>query len=493
MQRLHKVEGSMRVKPSMANAMLIYGSIGALSASMALHALRPDWRWHQEPLHSTMEAVGGLASVAMAIVLFQRRNDARRPIFRALAVGFLGMGILELFHAVVEPGNSFVLLRNMASLVGGIGFSAAWLSVVGRQERAVVGWLPWMLTTGAVAFGLWALRFPEQVPEMIRNGEFTPTAVAPQSLACLLFFVSAVRFLSDYHRGGRSEDYLFASLALLFGSAELVFMYSLPWDSRWWFWHGLRLTACLLVLAYVGRGYLRVVAELQQALAQTTLTNETLQHNEQQLRRLLDDRERMAQDLHDSTIQSLFAIGLGLERCQRLMPTETKEVRRQLGSAITRLKHAIRDLRGYLVGLESPVADGQGFESALASLVAGMDPSGQLRVVLDVDAKAAERITEEWAPQLLSIVREAMSNSLRHADAHAETITLRFHEGSVRLMIEDDGIGFNPETVGAEGHGLRNMGARTRKLGGRLDVFSEPGRGTRVVCDLPQEPLHAEI
>jgi len=476
----------------MMHAVLICGSLGALSASMALYAFWPDWRWHREPLHATMEAIGGLASIAMAIMLFQERDNAHRDKFQAPAAGFLGMGILDLFHAVAEPGNSFVLLRNMASLVGGVGFGLTWLPVVDRP-----GWMPsasrvpWILAAGVSAFGVGTLAFPEQVPDMIRNGEFTPTAVAPQSLACALFFASTVRFLSDYRRAGGSEDYLFASLALLFGLAELVFMYSLPWDSRWWFWHVLRLAACLLVLAYVARGYLRVVADLKESLKQVTRTKETLDHSERRLRGVLDERERMAQDLHDSTIQSLFAMGLGLERCRRLMATDPKEVVTQLGSAIAGLKHSIRDLRGYLVGLEPSVAVGGDLESTLSTLVAGMDPCNQLRVVLNVDAQATERMTPEQVSHLLSIVREAMSNSLRHADARTETITLRLENGTVRLIVEDDGVGFDIATVRAGGHGLRNMGARARKLGGRLEVVSEPGRGTRIVCDLPQEPLHA--
>jgi len=484
----------MRAKPFMIYAVLICGSVGALSVSMALYAFWPDWRWHREPLHATMEAIGGLASIAMAIVLFQRRDDAHRDRFQAPALGFLGMGILDLFHAIAEPGNSFVLLRNMASLVGGVGFGLTWLPVAGRPGRTPrKGRFPWILAAGAFAFGVGVLAFSEQVPDMIRNGEFTPAAVAPQSLACALFFASTVRFLLDYRGEGRSQDYLFASLALLFGLAELVFMYSLPWDGRWWFWHVLRLTACLLMLLYVARGYLQAVVDLKGLLQQVTRTKETLHRSEQQLRRVLDDHERMAQDLHDSTIQSLFAIGLGLERCRRLLQTDPSEVSTQLGSAIAGLKHSIRDLRGYLVGLEPPVADGVKFEATLASLVAGMDPSNQLRVVLNVDAKATERMTPEQASHLLSIVREAMSNSLRHAAARAETITLRLEDGAVSLIVEDDGVGFDVETVRAQGHGLRNMGARARKLGGRLDVISEPGRGTRVDCRLPQEPLHARI
>lgn len=465
-------------------------TVGALVASITPHALWPDWRWHHEPLHSTMEAVGGLAAIAMAIVLRHKRDEPAARKYHALAAGFLSMGLLEEFHAIAQPGNGFVLLRNMASLAGGVGFLFVWWpdSIYTEAERR---WLPRMVTVGALSLGTWILAFPEQIPEMVRNGEFTPTAVAPQSLACLFFLAATWRFGLDYRRSGRSEDALFANLALLFGLAEFVFMYSIPWDSRWWFWHLLRLIACLLVLAYVSRGYLRTVSALQGSLAQTIQAKETLRHSEAQLRQVLDERERMAQDLHDSTIQSLFAIGLDLERSQRLVPARPQEVVTQLGAAVAGLKVVIRDLRGYILGLEAPISNGREFESALTSLVNSMNSSHQLRFRLQVDPKAADRLTPEQSVLLLPIAREAMSNSLRHAAARTGTLSLQLQDGRVRLTVEDDGVGFHAATLQKHGHGLKNMEARAGKLGGRLEVTSEPGQGTRVRCDLPQEPFHA--
>jgi signal transduction histidine kinase len=322
---------------------------------------------------------------------------------------------------------------------------------------------------------------------MVRNGEFTPTAVAPQSLACLFFLAATGRFLLDYRRSGQYDDALFASLALLFGLAEFVFMYSIPWDNRWWFWHSLRLTASLLVLGYVSRKYVQVVSDLKASLAQTIRAKETLRQSEGRLRLVLDERERMAQDLHDSTIQSLFAIGLNLERCQRLASTGSQELGTQLSTAVAGLKSVIRDLRGYILGLEPTISNGRALESALASLVSDMNDSHQLHFRLEVNPVAAERLTSEQAAHLLPIAREAMSNSLRHSTAQTGTVALQLHDGSVRLTVEDDGVGFAAGTVRGRGHGLNNMETRARKLGGRLQVISEPGHGTRIVCDLPQE------
>jgi signal transduction histidine kinase len=466
--------------------------VGALLASTIMHAMWPDWRWHHEPLHSAIEAVGGLVAIAMATVLLHTRDESASGKYQALAAGFLGMGLLEEFHAIAQPGNGFVLFRNMASLAGGIGFLLVWRSHAtdGGSERH---WLPWVIAIGALWLGTWFLIFPDQIPEMVRDGKFTPTAVAPQSLACMFFLAATGRFLVDYRLSGRSEDALFASLALLFGLAEFVFMYSIPWDNRWWFWHSLRLMACLLGLGYISRRYVQVIADLKMSLAQTIQAKETLRQSEGQLREVLGERERMAQDLHDSTIQSLFAIGLNLERCQRLASTNQHDVGTQLGTAVAGLKAVIRDLRGYILGLKHTISNGQALEAALTSLVSEMNHSHRLHFRLEMNPAAAGRLTPEQAAHLLPIAREAMSNCLRHSSAHTGTLSLQLHDGSVRLTVEDDGIGFDARTIRGQGHGLNNMETRARTLGGRLEVMSEPGHGTRIFCDLPQERSDAAI
>ncbi|HVG02462.1 MAG TPA: hypothetical protein VM842_06195 [Nitrospira sp.] len=136
-------------------------SVGFLLAGSAMHALWPNWRWYHEPLHASIEAVGGLAAIAMAAVLFHRpQRDAVAGKYRALAAGFLGMGILEEFHAVVAPGNAFVLFRNLASLVGGVGFLSIFRTG-NRVEASPRRWLPWVIAIGALSVGTWFLAAPD--------------------------------------------------------------------------------------------------------------------------------------------------------------------------------------------------------------------------------------------------------------------------------------------------------------------------------------------
>lgn len=464
----------------------------AFVGGSALHAMWPDWRWQHEPLHSMIEAVGGLGAIAMGMVLLHTHDKSIAGQYRVLAAGFLGMGILEEFHAAARPGNGFVLFRNMASIAGSIGLLLAWSRHASADQ---VGWrsLPWVIAIAAMSVGIWFLVFPQHIPEMMRNGELTPTAVAPQSIACLLFLLAAARFLWDFRRSKRSEDALFASLALLYGIAEFVFMHSIPWDDRWWFWHALRLIACLLALAYIGRSYIHITHDLQTSLVENIHAKETLSQSEGHIRRILNERERMAQDLHDSTIQSLFAINLNLERCQRLVSTTHHDVGTQLGRAVVGLTAVIRDLRRYILGLESPISSGSTFEMALTSLVSDLNHSSELHFRLHVSREAADRLTSQQASQLLPIAREAMTNCLRHADAHAISLTLHLYDGRVRLIVEDDGVGFDASKASSHGHGLKNMETRARALGGRLEVMSGSGHGTRIICDLTQECDEATV
>ncbi len=442
---------------------LVTGIASAFLLNWLLQVQWPDWRWHQMALHSTMEAIGGVASIAMAIVLLKRHEEPGSSKFQLLASGFLGMGILEVFHAMAQPGNSFVLLRNVASFAGGVGFGLMCLHRP-RSSPSPGTWIPWGVTVGASMFGAWALAFPDQIPEMIRDGRFTPTAVAPQSLACLLFLAATVHFLLNYRQSKKSEDLVFASLALMFGIAEVVFMYSIPWDHRWWFWHVLRLAAYLLVLREVSRGYFRMVSDLKASLEQTTRAEGALRQSEQHLRRSLDDRERMAQDLHDGSIQSIFAVTLNLERCQRLIRLPAKEVIGQLGAAIADLKSVIRDLRGYLVGLEPPIYEWSRTRNRLRLTGQEYGEPCPAPFRLAVDPVAADRVTPEQASHLLSVAREALSNSLRHSAAKTGTVSLQFEEDHVRLIVEDDGSGFHATALQDQGHGLRNMAARARRL-----------------------------
>ena len=210
-----------------------------------------------------------------------------------------------------------------------------------------------------------------------------------------------------------------------------------------------------------------------------------LRRNERELRQALEEREALARNLHDSIIQEIYAIGLGVEECQRLIGEHPNQAIGTLRNTIADLNGLIREVRGYISGLETEVVNGAGLEAALSSLAGTMRATHALEFSLTVDSAVARRLTPQEATQVLYIAREAMSNVLQHARASSGVVSLRMEGGCIRLEVADDGLGFDINAVGVQSQGLRNLAWRARKLRARLEVVSEPGRGTRIVLDIP--------
>ena len=247
----------------------------ALLSGLLVHLRSPHQIWIHVPLHSTVEALGGLAAVLMGLVFLARKVEWEDERLQGLASGLLGMGILEGFHAVAAPDEGFVLLRSAASLLGGVAFSFVWhpRGMIGTRARDLI---PYLVTGGTVLFGLFVVTAPHHLPRFTTYEQFTPVALAVNGIAALLFLAGAVGFWLEAGRTGRAEHQLLATLGLLFGLAEVMFLFSAPWDSAWWVWHLVRLTAYVLALTYVSRGYVRMVGDTRAALAESTRSGRRL-------------------------------------------------------------------------------------------------------------------------------------------------------------------------------------------------------------------------
>jgi len=218
---------------------------------------------------------------------------------------------------------------------------------------------------------------------------------------------------------------------------------------------------------------LRAHAELDARVAERTaelvLTNESLRMSEEQRQQALEERERLSRDLHDNIVQAIYAIGMRLEECQRLVRDNPGEVTAQLGQVIGGLNSVIRDVRQYIAGSSRQIPSGRQLRAELVELVAAIDSADAPRFQLGVDNAAVERLTRDEAEQVLSIAREALSNCLRHSHARYGAISLRLAGGGVRLEISDDGVGFDTRQPRQEGGGLDNIEARARQIGAALE------------------------
>jgi signal transduction histidine kinase len=258
----------MKHKLSARDLLLVGLIVVALLSGLLVRSLWPDQVWVNVPLHSTAEALGGLAAILMGLVLLARKTEWEDERLQGVASGLLGMGILEGFHAISTPDQGFVLLRSAASFLGGVAFSFVWHppGIFGKRTRDLI---PYLVTGVTVTFGILVVAFPHQLPRFTAQDQFAPIALVVNGLAAVLFLAGAAGFWIESERTGRPEHQLLATLAILFGLAETIFLFSAPWDSEWWVWHFVRVAAYVLALTYVSRGYVRMVSDIRNALAET--------------------------------------------------------------------------------------------------------------------------------------------------------------------------------------------------------------------------------
>jgi two-component system, NarL family, sensor histidine kinase DevS len=199
-----------------------------------------------------------------------------------------------------------------------------------------------------------------------------------------------------------------------------------------------------------------------------------------------DERDRIGRDLHDGIIQALYGVSLSLEDVPELMTDAPDEAERRVDQAIDSLHLTIRDIRNFIYGLRPEAIDGSQVVAGIAALAHEIRDGGLIDVVATLDPAADPGLDPDAGVDLLSLVREALSNATRHARARRIDVTLAAADGASVLEIRDDGIGFDPTRARAAGHhGLVNMRTRAQAIGGELQIESAPGAGTLVRLVLP--------
>lgn len=196
---------------------------------------------------------------------------------------------------------------------------------------------------------------------------------------------------------------------------------------------------------------------------------------------LLAERERIARELHDNTIQAAYTAGLLIDSARKLSEPES-QIAGRLDKAVLALNEVIGDLRRNLGELRSQPS-GLSLAAALRRLADDPRFRSFVDISLDMNITDTDLLSPQDTDHVLSIVHEALSNVVRHAGARQVKISARQSEDTLRLIIHDDGGGLKEERQ--NGFGLRNMDERARLLGGKLLVQSENTKGTRVTLEIP--------
>jgi signal transduction histidine kinase len=197
------------------------------------------------------------------------------------------------------------------------------------------------------------------------------------------------------------------------------------------------------------------------------------------------ERMRIARELHDGLIQSLYGIGL-LIRTQAERTDLPERGRQRMSSWVQRIDGLVEEATAYVAGLE---ARGTG----LVDLGAGIDAIAEeaaaagLDVSTEVRSTDGTRLSNEVSRELLIVARESASNAIRHAQAHRLAVHIEMDPASdtVTLTVDDDGVGFEPARHRSGEHGLDNMATRAAAVGGSLDVLSLRSAGTRIRLRMP--------
>jgi signal transduction histidine kinase len=199
---------------------------------------------------------------------------------------------------------------------------------------------------------------------------------------------------------------------------------------------------------------------------------------------VLQERERIGQDLHDGIIQALYGVGLFLEDVPELMDTDRDEAEARVDRAIDAIHESIRDIRGFIFGLRGDQPGQEGLADGLRRL--GEELARGSTATVTVHAPKAPAMDSADVAQVLRFAREALSNVARHASATHVEVTLELRDGGTELRIRDDGRGFDTAAPAPPGHhGLGNMRARAVELGATLEVDSRPDAGTTVRLWVP--------
>lgn len=209
---------------------------------------------------------------------------------------------------------------------------------------------------------------------------------------------------------------------------------------------------------------------------------------------LMDERERIARELHDGIIQSIYSVGLKLEQAIILAD-------KQLDAAVTRVKsgkddlnRVIYDIRDYIQDLQPADFSYISLTEGISQLVAGFRNKSPMQIELQVEGHQAEELNIIQINNILQILRELLTNAVKHSRATKIRVIVRYGTDELRIRVSDDGVGFDPAslqayTQGGERQGLWNIHYRAGMMQGTFVFHSAPGQGTQAEITVPYKKL----
>jgi signal transduction histidine kinase len=425
------------------------------------------------PLHAMLEMTATLASLLATFLLWGRLRERRGADDLLL---FVGLGVLAVSTLLFStlPAAFWTMPHPFMTWMGVAGSAIGALLLAGAafvrparlrdHERAAgnaVVAVVIFLTIAASIVGALVDKLPAGIdPATNSTGSLFvtnhPAILATQMLIAVLFGLAAVGFTRRAERD-RDELLLWIGAAAAVATFSRVNYFLYPSLFSGWVYTGdvFRLGFYLLLLV----GTAREIWMYQQAHAHS---------------RVLEERRRIARDLHDGLAQELAFIAT---RSRELVRERDDSDIIQIASAAERgLDESRRAIAALTLRVDEP------FDVALVQTVEEI--GDRLGTRVEVEAEPAVKMGADRQQQLLRIVREAVTNAARHGQA--DIVRVEFSNGNgLRLRIRDDGVGFDPDVGRTGGFGLRVMRERARSIGGELTIASRPHMGTEVEVVVP--------
>jgi signal transduction histidine kinase len=228
-----------------------------------------------------------------------------------------------------------------------------------------------------------------------------------------------------------------------------------------------------------------IIARLFGRLATLTIEKAQLHTRIQQVA-TLEERQRIARELHDSVTQTLTGLQAVAQAALDYWETQPQQARAAVETILYLARAASVEMRTLLVALRDEALHHEGLPAALAKHVALLRHQCALAVELEVaPALHAERLPPAHEEALYRLVQEGLANVVKHARAQRVRVTLGRQGEGVQVRVEDDGVGFPAQGPAFDAFGLRGMRERVQALGGTLQVGNGPAGGAYVAADLP--------
>ncbi|WP_121640108.1 sensor histidine kinase [Virgibacillus sp. Bac330] len=213
------------------------------------------------------------------------------------------------------------------------------------------------------------------------------------------------------------------------------------------------------------------------------LATERAVEREQSLQEIVvQERNRLARELHDSVSQQLFAASMMMSTITETNPPQDETMKKQLRMVENMIQQSQLEMRALLLHLRPVALKGKSLQEGTKELLIELTQKVPMQIDWNIEDFTVDKGVED---QLFRIIQEALSNTLRHAKANSLHVMLVERDGNIILRATDDGVGFDMEKLKTGSYGLQNMRERAYEIGGSYKIISFPKQGTRLEVKVP--------